>query len=110
MALAAWAAAAAGQPEPRLFSPWEAKVHPVVRAAPADSEQEVLVLLGDQADLTGARDLPTKAEKGRYVFEQLTEAARRSQGPLLANSGGSRHSAPELLDRERGFRACARAT
>ena len=85
MVLAAWAAAAAGQPEPRLFSPWEAKVHPLVRAAPTDTDQEVLVLLGDQADLTGARDLPTKAEKGRYVFEQLTEAARRSQGPLLAN-------------------------
>ncbi len=50
----------------------------------ADSEQEFLVVLGDHADLGGVRDLPTKADKTRFVFERLTEAARRAQGPLLA--------------------------
>ena len=64
---------------------WRSKVNPRVLAAPPEPEQELLIVLAQQADLSAARDFPTRAEKGRYVFERLTETARRSQGPLLAD-------------------------
>ena len=35
--------------------------------------------LKEQADLSGAAILPTKEEKGRYVFDQLREVATRTQ-------------------------------
>jgi len=78
------AAAALDQPLPRELS-WQAKVPPsVLAAASAGEEQELLVVLRDQADLGGARDLPTKEAKTRYVFERLTETAERAQAPLRA--------------------------
>ena len=63
---------------------WRAKVHPRVLAARGDEEQEILIVLRERADLSGARQLETRQEKTRYVFERLTEVARRSQEPLLA--------------------------
>lgn len=45
---------------------------------------EFLVSLADQADLSGAAALATRAEKGAYVYQRLTEHARRTQAPLLA--------------------------
>ena len=75
------AAAALDQPLPRELS-WQAKVPPRVLTAPAEEEQELLVVLQEQADLSGARDLPTKEAKTRYVFERLTETAARTQAPL----------------------------
>ncbi len=81
MLLAAWSspllAAEAG---------WLAKVDPWVleRARAEGGEAEFLVVLAHQADLAGAAELRGKEAKGRYVFERLTEAARLSQGPLLA--------------------------
>ncbi len=39
--------------------------------------------LTEQADLSGAADLQSKAEKGQYVYEQLTAVAARSQPALL---------------------------
>ena len=53
-------------------------------AASADGRAEMLVVLAEQADLTLAAALPTKAAKGRFVFERLSETAERTQGPLLA--------------------------
>ncbi|QQS45309.1 MAG: S8 family serine peptidase [Acidobacteriota bacterium] len=46
-------------------------------------ESEFLVILGSQADLSGASRLRTKAEKGRFVFETLFEHAARSQAGIL---------------------------
>ena len=46
-------------------------------------ESEFLIVLAEQADLSGAAALPTKLAKGTYVFEQLRETAARSQAPLL---------------------------
>jgi serine protease AprX len=92
VALAAGIAAAAvvlDQPLPRDFA-WKAKIAPEVLGAPAETEQELLVVLGEQADLSGARDLPTRVEKARYVFERLTETAARSQTPLLAELDAAR--------------------
>ncbi|HEX9569950.1 MAG TPA: S8 family serine peptidase [Rhodospirillales bacterium] len=42
-----------------------------------------LVVLTDQADLTLARGLHTKAEKGAYVVAELRAAAQATQGPIL---------------------------
>lgn len=44
---------------------------------------EFLVSLKDQADLSGAAMLTSKAQKGNYVYQRLTEHARRTQAPLL---------------------------
>jgi len=42
------------------------------------------VVMAVQSDLSGAAALPTKAEKGAYVFELLTRTARETQAPILA--------------------------
>ena len=44
----------------------------------------VLVILKQQADLSGASRLQTKAEKGAYVYRQLTSIAVQTQAPLRA--------------------------
>src|SRR5262249_59826636 len=46
-------------------------------------DAEFLVVLGDQADLSGAISLATKAEKGRYVYEELKSKSHATQGPIL---------------------------
>jgi subtilisin family serine protease len=48
----------------------------------ADGEAEILVVLWAQADLSGADVLPTKAAKGRYVYEALRAVAQASQRDL----------------------------
>jgi subtilisin family serine protease len=64
---------------------WIGKVDPWVLQHTEDgSEAEFLVVLAEQADLAGAAALPTKRDKGRFVFERLTEVAGRTQGPVLA--------------------------
>ena len=55
----------------------------VLEKAAADEDVEFLVLIKDQADLSGAESLPTKEEKGRYVFELLRAKAELTQGPLI---------------------------
>jgi serine protease AprX len=45
---------------------------------------EALVILREQADLRPAASLPTKAAKGRFVFDTLRAVANRSQAPLRA--------------------------
>ena len=46
-------------------------------------QAEFLVVLADQADLSGAANLPTKAEKGRFVYETLLKKAQTTQEPIL---------------------------
>jgi subtilisin family serine protease len=45
---------------------------------------DVLVVFREQPDLRPARSLPTRAERGRFVFKALAAAARRSQRGLRA--------------------------
>ena len=40
-------------------------------------------MLADQADLSGATNLTTKAVKGRYVYEELRNKSQATQGPIL---------------------------
>ncbi len=49
----------------------------------AGQTAEYIVVLGDQADLSGAAGLPDKAAKTRWVHDQLWAKARATQGPLL---------------------------
>jgi len=46
-------------------------------------EAEFFVVLADQADLSPAASLSTKAEKGRFVFQTLQTKAQTTQGSIL---------------------------
>ncbi|MBL8113513.1 MAG: S8 family serine peptidase [Acidobacteria bacterium] len=60
-----------------------AKISPFVLNATAEgAEADFLVVLGEQADLSGASLLPTKEAKGRFVRDRLWEVAQRTQKPL----------------------------
>jgi hypothetical protein len=43
-----------------------------------------MVIMAEQADLSGAAALDTKVEKTTYVYNQLTSTAKVTQAPLLA--------------------------
>src|SRR5437762_8526948 len=60
------------------------KIAPWVMEHTADGQEaEFLVVLTDQADLGGAAALPTKNEKGRYVYDALWNKGQATQGPIL---------------------------
>ena len=60
------------------------KIAPWVLAKTADGgEAEFLVMLQEQADLSGAAQFETKEDKGRYVFETLRATAEASQASLI---------------------------
>lgn len=67
-----------------LRAGWQEKVDPWVLATAAAGETEFLVYLAEQADVSGARALETKEEKGGFVAAQLQAVANATQGPLLA--------------------------
>jgi serine protease AprX len=71
-------------PSAAAASAVDAKIAPWVLAHAAGTPVEFLVILAEQADLSGADALPTKAEKGRYVVEQLRAVAQASQGGVRA--------------------------
>jgi len=62
---------------------WLAKVDPWVVAGDRPQPTEFLVFLDEQADLAGASDLPTRQARGAFVVNALTEAAQRTQEPIL---------------------------
>src|SRR5213078_1643847 len=60
------------------------KIAPWVMEHTANGQQaEFFVVLADQADLSAAANLQTKAEKGRFVFQTLFNKAQSTQGPIL---------------------------
>lgn len=61
----------------KKIAPW------VMSITGAGKEAEFLVILGDRADLSTADSLPTKEEKGRFVFNVLRARAESSQTALL---------------------------
>ena len=74
-------------PGGRLSSapPPPASVSPhVLAATEGNASASFLVVLREQADLRPAALLPTKADKGRFVYEALRQMALRSQAPLRA--------------------------
>ena len=60
------------------------KIAPWVTEHTANGQQtEFFVVLTDQADLSQAATLTTKAEKGRYVYNTLWNKSQTTQGPIL---------------------------
>src|SRR6476646_8137377 len=60
------------------------KIAPWVMEQTANGQQaEFFVVLADQADLSGAANLQTKTEKGRFVFQTLFNKAQTTQGSIL---------------------------
>src|SRR5215472_3500720 len=60
------------------------KIAPWVMEHTANGKQaEFFIVLADQADLSGAAGLQTKAEKGSYVYNTLLNKAQRTQAPIL---------------------------
>jgi len=63
---------------------WREKVQREVLDDAAAGDAELIIFLEEQADLGAADNLKTKEEKGRYVFETLSELAARTQMPIIA--------------------------
>lgn len=61
----------------RKIAPW------VIEHTAGDKEAEFLVILADKADLSGARELQAKRDKGRFVRDALLQKAQQSQAPLI---------------------------
>src|SRR5947208_14783061 len=59
------------------IAPW------VMEHTANDQQAEFFVVLAEQADLSGAAALPTKNEKGRYVYDALRNKSQATQGPIL---------------------------
>jgi len=74
----------AGAAAPAGAANWRDKVDPWVLQTASQSETEFLVFLTSQADLSGAKALLTKSQKGWYVYQTLTSLAERTQAPLIA--------------------------
>src|SRR6266436_5310301 len=59
------------------IAPW------VIQHTAYGQQAEFFVVLADRADLSPAANLPTKAEKGRFVYQTLLEKAQSTQEPIL---------------------------
>src|ERR1700754_616738 len=59
------------------IAPW------VIEHTAYGQQAEFFVVLADQADLSPAANLPTKTEKGRFVYQTLLEKAQTTQAPIL---------------------------
>jgi|HubBroStandDraft_6_1064221.scaffolds.fasta_scaffold64050_1 serine protease AprX len=64
-------------------------VVPLAKIAPRLASQiasggssEALIVFEEQANLSGAANLPTKLEKGQYVYDALRAVAERAQAPM----------------------------
>jgi uncharacterized repeat protein (TIGR01451 family) len=75
---------------------WQNKVDRWVLENAAEKPAEFLVYLEKQADLSAADLLPTRLEKGRYVYEQLSRTAAQTQAPLLAWLASQAAANPEI--------------
>ncbi len=59
---------------------WRSKVAPEILAVLDKGERaDVLVVFREQADVSAAKNLKTKSEKARFVYNRLVETASRSQ-------------------------------
>lgn len=64
---------------------WQDKVDPTLaEALKSSTSVPLLIVLQAQADLRPAEKLRTKAEKGRYVYESLSNLAEQTQAPVHA--------------------------
>ncbi len=69
----------------REVGEWKEKVDAsLLEKVAAGGEAEFLILLREQADVSGSRQVRLKEEKGRFVLDKLKEVARQTQGPVIA--------------------------
>ena len=61
----------------RKIAPW------VTEHTAGGKQAEFMIVLADQADLSGAAALKTKKEKGRFVRDALWNMSQATQGPVL---------------------------
>ncbi|MBK7872064.1 MAG: S8 family serine peptidase [Saprospiraceae bacterium] len=75
---------------------WKNKVDASVLAKAEQGESiDFIVVMQEQADVSVAKNLKTKEEKGRFVFNTLEKFSQRSQKPildLLTNAKASFHA------------------
>lgn len=67
---------------------WTSKVDASVLGAATAGPAQFIAYMQAHADLSGAASLPTKAEKGRVVYDALTSTASASQAGLLSQLAG----------------------
>jgi serine protease AprX len=66
-------------------SEWQNKVQPeLLDQIAAHTKAECIIILDDQADLSGAQYQHTKLKKGQFVYETLTAHAEKTQGEVRA--------------------------
>ena len=58
---------------------WEAKVHPKILEAVQYEKTDCIILMNEQADLSEAKALKTKLEKGNFVYNKLKQTAENTQ-------------------------------
>ena len=68
----------------RDAAPHQKVVPAVWEATAAGQSADALVILAEQADLTPAHALDSKAARGQFVYATLWETAQRAQAPLRA--------------------------
>lgn len=66
---------------------WRHKVAPQLLALPHGKQTDFFLVMAEQADLSPADRLPTKAEKGAFVYETLTSHALASQADIVDELG-----------------------
>jgi subtilisin family serine protease len=77
-------AAGYAQPPSSGFAATTDKIAPWVMEHTANGQQaEFFVVLADQADLSGADNLQTKAEKARFVYQTLLSKSQATQERIL---------------------------
>ena len=62
---------------------WQDKIHPILAGHTGDAPIEFLVMLNSRADLSEARGITIKEDKGAFVVERLQQVAADTQAPLI---------------------------
>ena len=70
-------------PSSAQIQSWEDKVDPNVLLTAANGPVEFFIYMDSQADLSAAESLPTKEEKGSFVYKQLMATAQATQPAVL---------------------------
>ena len=73
----------AGSAAPVSATPWQTKADSWILQTASEGETEFLVYLTAQADLDKASSLPTRLQKGLFVYQTLTSLAERTQKPVI---------------------------
>ena len=63
---------------------FSSKIHPMLRTGEVGLEQGFLVYLEKQADISKAKDLKTKGEKGRFIYDSRRAIALAAQSKIIA--------------------------